>query len=171
VLQPASGMRVSVSICTCVLKNKNLCTSKASKLWIYLACFSLHPACLILLSQHTSAYVSIRQHTSAYVSIRQLRQYLYFCTSKASKLSTILRSSSSCSRCICSLCSLSLTCIRQHTLAYVSIRQHTSAYVSIRQHTSAYAAPVPSAACRSPGRRVSVSICIFVLVKQVHLYS
>jgi hypothetical protein len=53
--------------------------------------------------QHTSAYVSIRQHTSAYVSIRQhacgvlwhveasavgchllqLRQYLYFCTSKA----------------------------------------------------------------------------------------
>jgi hypothetical protein len=46
---------------------------------------------------HTSAYVSIRQHTSAYVSIRmlqllsdreQLRQYLYFCTSKASKLST-----------------------------------------------------------------------------------
>jgi hypothetical protein len=31
-----------------------------------------------------------------------------------------------------------LTCIRQHTSAYVSIRQHTSAYVSIRQHTSAY---------------------------------
>jgi hypothetical protein len=53
--------------------------------------------------QHTSAYVSIRQHTSAYVSIRQHTmaeiwspyslhastcQYLYFCTSKASKLST-----------------------------------------------------------------------------------
>jgi hypothetical protein len=62
--------------------------------------------------QHTSAYASIRQHTSAgasdapyacsarlgpaYVSIRQhtslrpwtqlLRQYLYFCTSKTSKL-------------------------------------------------------------------------------------
>jgi hypothetical protein len=52
--------------------------------------------------QHTSAYifVSIRPHTSAYVRIRStrasrpllqtqrlLRQYLYFCTSKASKLS------------------------------------------------------------------------------------
>jgi hypothetical protein len=51
--------------------------------------------------QHTSAYVSIRQHTVAYGSIRQflpplladalhlqllLRQNLYFCTSKASKL-------------------------------------------------------------------------------------
>ncbi len=31
-----------------------------------------------------------------------------------------------------------ITCIRQHTSAYVSIRQHASAYVSIRQHTSAY---------------------------------
>jgi hypothetical protein len=48
------------------------------------------------ISQHTSAYVGIRQHTSAYVSIRQhmskttapsLRQYVYFCTSKASKSS------------------------------------------------------------------------------------
>jgi hypothetical protein len=62
--------------------------------------------------QHTSAYVSTRQHTSAYVSVvrkrAQLRrvaretqardilrnaagtqrQYLYFCTSNASKLST-----------------------------------------------------------------------------------
>jgi hypothetical protein len=28
--------------------------------------------------------------------------------------------------------------IRQHTSAYVSIRQHTSAHVSIRQHTSAH---------------------------------
>jgi MFS family permease len=64
---------------------------------------SLHAACMQLPSgplaaitcQHTSAYVSIRQHTSAYVSIRQLaacmqlpagplRQYLYFCTRKAS---------------------------------------------------------------------------------------
>jgi hypothetical protein len=48
--------------------------------------------------QHTSAYVSIRQHTSAYVSIRQHtssgsgaqpRQYVFFCTSKASKLRTL----------------------------------------------------------------------------------
>jgi hypothetical protein len=58
----------------------------------------------VSIRQHTSAYVSIRQHTSAYVSIRQhtsdlrvhrlhlpqlLRcQYLYFCTSTASQLST-----------------------------------------------------------------------------------
>jgi hypothetical protein len=33
---------------------------------------------------------------------------------------------------------LLVSCIRQHTSAYVSIRQYTSAYVSIRQHTSAY---------------------------------
>ncbi len=56
--------------------------------------------CQRRIMRHTSAYVSIRQHTSAYVSIRQhtsavkddgslpLSQYLYFCTSKASKLST-----------------------------------------------------------------------------------
>ncbi len=44
--------------------------------------------------QHISAYVSVRQHASAYVSIRQhtcdpqAYQYLYFGTSKASKLRT-----------------------------------------------------------------------------------
>jgi hypothetical protein len=58
----------------------------------------LHPSASVSIRQHTSAYVSIRQHTSAYVSIRQasrclhpqrLRsQNMYFCTSKASKLST-----------------------------------------------------------------------------------
>ncbi len=62
-----------------------------------------HTSAYVSIRQHTSAYVSIRQHTSAYVSIRHiygilvrvrdsyellLRQYLYFCTSKASKLST-----------------------------------------------------------------------------------
>jgi hypothetical protein len=63
-----------------------------------------HTSAYVSIRQHTSAYVSIRQHTSACVSIRQhtsdardcepeplqlvglLRQYLYFCTSKASKL-------------------------------------------------------------------------------------
>jgi hypothetical protein len=62
----------------------------------------LHTSAYVSIRQHTSAYDSIRQHTSAYVSIRMkeadfisctcthfLRgQYLYFCTSKASKLST-----------------------------------------------------------------------------------
>ncbi len=33
---------------------------------------------------------------------------------------------------------IGVSCIPQHTSAYVSIRQHTSAHVSIRQHTSAY---------------------------------
>jgi hypothetical protein len=52
----------------------------------------------VSIRQHTSAYVSIRQHTSAYVrevlvhdsakTGTQTCQYLYFCTSKASKLST-----------------------------------------------------------------------------------
>ena len=134
--------------------------------------------------RHTSAYVSIREHTShtsAYVNIdvpvdhgavvvihtlephpHSLRQYLYFCTKKASKLSTLndthTDSTSSCIVCRC--CSFSIaarTCIRQHTPAYVSRRRHThtsamqvlqllyrranlhtSAHVSTRQHTSAY---------------------------------
>ncbi len=57
-----------------------------------------------LIRQHTSAYVSIRQHTSAYVLLffevcecagmqlvqRLKRQYLYLCTSKASKLSACM---------------------------------------------------------------------------------
>jgi hypothetical protein len=72
-----------------------------------------HTSACVSIRQHASAYVSIRQHTSAYVSTRQylfffgllilpvvtpvqvavyivrlLRQYLYCCTSKASKLST-----------------------------------------------------------------------------------
>jgi hypothetical protein len=74
-----------------------------------------HTSAYVSIRQHTSAYVSIRQHASAYVSIRQntlafwlfcvqLQRdpthysaltcqlvrcpYLYFCTSKASKLST-----------------------------------------------------------------------------------
>jgi hypothetical protein len=79
-------------------------------------------------------------------------QYLYFCTSKASKVSTNtdtcdLSSTGSIGGgrgrlAVSPLSSPSSStlnaCIRQHTSAYVSIRQHTSAYVSIRQHTSAY---------------------------------
>jgi hypothetical protein len=52
---------------------------------------------------HTSAYVSIRQRTEEEVHLleqrlkrlqRLLRQYLYFCTSKASTLSTAARPTS-----------------------------------------------------------------------------
>jgi hypothetical protein len=84
-----------------------------------------HTSAYVSIRQHTSAHVSIRQHTSAYVSIRQhpsLRQYLYFCSSKARKLKYLHCGPQSRYRA---------------TSAYVSIRQHTSAYVSIRQHKSA----------------------------------
>ncbi len=69
-----------------------------------------HTSAYVSIRQHTSAYVSIRQHTSAmtdtalatpgtgavglsigtFAPVKQVnwRQYWYFCTSKASKLST-----------------------------------------------------------------------------------
>jgi hypothetical protein len=62
------------------------------------------------------------------------RQYLYFCTSKASKLSAC-RSRSMIPR-------LEHTPSR-HTSAHVSTRQHTSAYVSIRQHTCRSQSMIP----------------------------
>jgi hypothetical protein len=88
-------------------------------------------------------------------------QYLYFCTSKASKESTenlhdgahalLARREGIAFNDSCSLAEFAIVAtkcpqkqllvyasIRQHTSAYVSIRQHTSASVSIRQHTSAY---------------------------------
>jgi hypothetical protein len=70
------------------------------------ACVSVrqHTSAYVSIRQHTSACVSMRQHISAYVSVRQQAsayvsipqhtcapqayQYLYFGTSKASKLST-----------------------------------------------------------------------------------
>jgi hypothetical protein len=84
---------------------------------------------------------------------RLLRQYLYCCTSKASKMHT------------CQLdehAVLEVNRRRQHTSAYVSIRQHTSAYVSIRQHTQCSRLSCVSAV-RRPRRRqhmsAYVSIC------------
>jgi hypothetical protein len=71
-----------------------------------------------------------------------LRQYVYSCTSKASKVSTSssrLRVFALGGRCrLTRPLSLSGIDIRSSSLlpsAYVSIR-HTSAYVSIREHTS-----------------------------------
>ncbi len=74
-------------------------------------------------------------------------QYLYFCTSKASKareldskLSTSARSRSSALECEAAAAAAAgaLPALSQHTSAYVSIRlrQHTSAYVSIRRRLS-----------------------------------
>ena len=66
------------------------------------------------------------------------RQYLYFCTSDANKMSPRLFSA----LCFTSTKVQKLThqilgvgLLACGDAAYVSIRQHTSAYVSIRQHT------------------------------------
>jgi hypothetical protein len=59
--------------------------------------------------------------------LQRLRcQYLYFCTSEASKLSTCHHQA---------LCVSTLLPSRTNCMIHVSIRQHTSAYVSKRQHT------------------------------------
>jgi hypothetical protein len=58
-------------------------------------------------------------------------RYLYFSTSKASKVSCKLSTPRS-------LATARRRAVRQHTSAYVGIRRHTSAYVGIRQHTSAF---------------------------------
>jgi hypothetical protein len=64
------------------------------------ACVSIrqHTSACVSMRQHTSAYVSTRPHTSAYAAAAYAerapapRQYLYFCTSKASsKVSSNLR--------------------------------------------------------------------------------
>ncbi len=98
--------------------------------------------------------------------VSQASQYLYFCTSKASKLGTLssrvwrstlstvcwsVEESAACIGLVQHSSGLvqhssayvrsieeSAACIGlvQHSSAYFSIRQHTSAYVSIRQHTS-----------------------------------
>jgi hypothetical protein len=83
---------------------------------------------------------------------RLLRQHLYFCTSKASKLQPNIRAVAvqKAERTVVRLEKLVAKCchVGAHMPAsrlpssYVSIRQHTSAHVSIRQHTSAYGMPV-----------------------------
>jgi hypothetical protein len=114
--------------------------------------------------QHTSAYVRIRPHTSEYVIVRQ----------NTSANVSILPASSTA---LDTSSSTAYVSIRQHTSAYVSIRKHTSAYVSIRQHTTCVfdslrnlvkhriqlLLPFRRSLCRE-----GVSICTFVLVKQVN---
>jgi hypothetical protein len=112
----------------------------------------------------SSAYVSIRQHASAYLPracetcqpvrdgragslcLLSMCQYLYFCTSKASKLKRSrwfsLPAARGAAAFLLSTLASAYVSIRQHR-----IRQHTSAYVSVLakhtricicQHTSAY---------------------------------
>jgi hypothetical protein len=73
-------------------------------LYVSVKPLGLHREAYVSIRQTSSAFVSIRQHTPAYVSIlvvgplygsvkplglqARQRQYLYHCTSKASKLST-----------------------------------------------------------------------------------
>jgi hypothetical protein len=68
-----------------------------------------------------------------------MRQYLYFCASKVSKLKRDPTLGAHCDPSIRHHTSAYVSNIRQHASAYVSIRQHVSAYVSMCQHTSAYA--------------------------------
>ncbi len=103
-----------------------------------------HTSAYVSIRQHTSAYVSIRQHTSAYLSEERtpvplflllctrmrlalpehtpyiyICKYLYFCTSKASKLSTFQST----------LASETNICTSGIHQAYV---RHTSAYLPER---------------------------------------
>jgi hypothetical protein len=131
----------------------------------------VHTSAYVSMRQHTSAYVSIRQHTCRQpVEMKEARsargrtappcppphrcvsictvvlvfsQYLYFCTSKARKLSTRRQRG-----------------IRQHTSAYVSIRQHTSADLPAARGAQS-AKHQHLAACSSSS---GVSICTFVPV-------
>jgi hypothetical protein len=75
-------------------------------------------------------------HPATAAAKRLLRQYVYFCTSKASKMSTCTDGCDLHEHLACE--PPAYVSLRQHTSAYVSIRQHTSAYISIRQLTSAY---------------------------------
>jgi hypothetical protein len=109
-----------------------LLTKCAPKLSQQVRCTALPVA------QHASACVSIRQHTlaiarklwqqercTALLAAAPLRQHLYSCARKASKLSTCFSDFTNSAR-------LWFAPIAQHTSAYVSIRQHTSAYSSLR---------------------------------------
>jgi len=117
------------------------------------------------LRQHTAAYVSIRQHTCSATSALHTSAYVSIYWPTCSATSAYVSS-------------------RQHTAAYGSIRQHTSAYVSIRQHTCSATSALPADArmgsvCATNDTLKSfcwqacnsafcVSICTFVLVKQVN---
>jgi hypothetical protein len=102
-----------------------------------------------------------------------LRQYLYFCTSKASKLSTWAGARHGTHPSAhAPPSSHFLLLIRQHTSAYVSIRQHTSAYVSIRQHTSVYVSIRPHTSAYVSIRQHTsayVSSCWSSLMRQIAL--
>jgi hypothetical protein len=101
---------------------------------------------IIYMYIHHALLGSSKCRASGTLTMLLRREYLYFCTSKASKLSTF----ESCQhtmamRLVCSMrhdSSVTLSAyvsIRQHTSAYASICQHATAHVSIRQHTSEYA--------------------------------
>jgi hypothetical protein len=126
----------------------------------------------LCIRQQMSAYVS--QHTSAACYCctatppppqRPFRQYSYFYTSKASKLSTsqhqppvraqpvfVVRQTAGAAAWHRAVGTLYIW------PAYVSIRQHTSAYVSIRQHTAWSPWHFLHLACRGQHTSAYVSI-------------
>jgi hypothetical protein len=117
-----------------------------------------HTLAYVSMRQHASSYVRIRTHTSAYVSIRQrhLRaiqsavlhnfSYMFFFKialfQKGPGVGEVERGGQSACECV--------------------VHEHTSAYVSIRRKRRAERLRV----CGAGG--AGVSICTFVLVKQVN---
>ncbi len=109
--------------------------------------------CSMVTAERTTTPVAAYELARSYSTItrscrRLLRQYLYYCSSEASKARHIRVREVALddhyhyhSTLVAHQHTSAYVSIRQHTSAYVSIRacicQHTSAYVSIRQHTSA----------------------------------
>jgi hypothetical protein len=105
--------------------------------------FSCPTTIVFSIRQHTSAYVSIRQHTSAYVSIHQ--------------------HTSACA------------CIRQHThINCTCLSDHDNLFVFFPFSFSLFSESSMGKVSKkgaglvvAPARRISVSICTFVPVKQI----
>jgi hypothetical protein len=193
-----SGIQADRAPVVCIIRRHCIRQHTSAYVTAYVSirhCIRQHTSAYVSIRQHTSAHVSTRQNTSAYVSIRQhtpayvrLRQtgrrifglsvssatkllrcqYLYFCTSNASKVSTRHRVGglSHVARklppphvpaSVSIRQRMRLSDVVRQTSAYVSgcgfpplsdrrpeciptdgIRQHVSAYASIYQHTSTY---------------------------------
>ena len=116
---------------------------------------------------------SIRQHTLAYVSIVSIRQHTAAVAYLALRYrATLLRPRQAQTRYLAAPAAtrrvILTACV---CICTGSIRQHTSAHFSIRQAQTRYLA-VPAATSRviptAYSIYIRVSICAFVLVKQLH---
>jgi hypothetical protein len=118
------------------------------------SCILQPTSAYVSLRQPTSAYVSMRQHTSACVSIREHTKW------RSSKIYIVgIREHAY----------AAYVSMREHTWAYeVEELGHTAAYVSILRHMSAYVVIQQHASQHLSASPSCVSICTFVLVKQVN---